>query len=234
MKNSIEKVGELAKPLLKAGGLFVWELGRGAVLTLVITFAVLIVVYPKLSGGPGFAGAAHTGGAGAGLGLLVLLTQPRGIVLVLLLLVFPFAYAMAVQKRAVGRALHSMLQSHGLALYDLTIGRFVEKEHAKSPGVLVSLLSQPNAFASKLQDYLANSEKLPKLVQRMAVRFANDWVEKTSVKGLFVQGQVVQPETLRGTVAESVQSSEGPSWQLFGIIFAAHMLVAGLAWWYFR
>ncbi len=233
--NAIEKLGGLAKPVFKAGALFTWELLRGGVLTLVLSFGVLAFVLPVLmSSTQGFAGGAHTGGAGAALSLLVLVLQPAGLVLILLAIVFPFLYVMFFQKRAVARAAHAVFSAHGEALYDSTVGRFVSKQLGEQPGLFAQWVAKPNAFASKVNEYLEHSEQLPKIVRRIAKYFASSFVESSSVHGLIVNGQSPSASQVREMALLHAQDALRPSWRTFVILFVLHVATAMAAWFWFK
>lgn len=225
--SALEKLGDLAKPVLKAGALLTWELVRGGVLTLVLVFGVLAWVYPVLSAsGAGFAGGAHTGSAGAGLSILALMLQPAGLVLLLLLIVIPFLYAMMVQKRAVARAANTLFKAHGEAIYDRTVGRFVSKQLGEQPGQLMQWIAKPNAFANRVGIYLDESEKLPKIVRRVAKHFASSFVESSELKGLVQNGKVVDAAQVRDMALVYARDSLAPSWKPFLIVLALHLAIA--------
>jgi hypothetical protein len=229
--SAFDKLGSLAIPFVKAFGLFTWEMARGLLIALVLCLVIDIITMPKLWAalqGPGMPASAHAGILGAVLGLVFLMLIPEGFLTVMLLAVVPVVYVVVVQKRAISRALHSLIQGHGAAFYDATLGRFIQSKAGDSKS-WAQWVAKPNSFATALNQYLQERENWPRFARKLACRFASGWVEKSQLSGVVSDGKLAEAEQIRAVAIEHMQDAMVPSWKGLLILLAVHMGLAAAA-----
>lgn len=208
---------EIAKPLLKSGLMFLFEVARCAAAGLVLSALVLW----------GWMGSLPAQGAGFATTLAVLWS-----VLVVLL------FAVAGQQRGIRRVLSNLTGSHGSLLFDHTLGRFLEAVEARQPGGTASLLATPKKLADGFKGYVAETRAMPGWLKRVSLRY----VERVTVAlkdesagalpaGLFNGGRLELP-LLRQWTVDRTRNAFEPSWQGFLILCGVHLAVmAALSWW---
>jgi hypothetical protein len=205
---------DIAKPLLKGGISYAFEIARCLLLGIALSVCSFFVVlyFTKSEGNSG----APT-------------------IAALFALLFPFLYGLAGHQRGLGRVLASLTKAHGGLLFEQTIGRFIDAAEARKPGSVAGLLAAPAKFANAVEDFLNDSARLPRWLKRVALNYTDKLMVRIDESGalpvtVIDNGQLHRAQFQQWAV-DHMSDQFSPSWRLFGLVFLLHALVtAGLAW----
>jgi hypothetical protein len=213
---------EIAKPLLKSGALYVWEMVRCVLLGIVISAVIFIVSYAAL--GSGLAMANRSVGAVVWLFFFAVL--------------FSILYGAVGHQRGIGRVLATLTQAHGGLLFDQTLGRFIDAVDARKPGTMAALANSPKKFAAAFKVYLSEATAMPRLIKRVAMHYVSKLGARTT-DGRWLPADVVSEgrfnsPAFKSWTVEQMRDRFVPSWIGFGLVLGLQVLVAGSALWFAR
>jgi hypothetical protein len=207
---------DIIKPLLSHGGRYIAELLKCGAAGLVLSGGVLLVL----------------------LGLLPL-TNGSALLAALGFLVFIVLYALVGHQRGIQRVLSALTHAHGGLLFDQTLGRFVQTCETRKPGSIAGVLGAPGKLTAAFKDYLGrDGSSMPRLLRRLGTHYVGKVDTKLSEPGVLPTGAVVNgvldQATLKDWAVQQMREQFEPDWQLFGLLFAAQVVLAGLTWYFMR
>jgi uncharacterized protein YfiM (DUF2279 family) len=205
---------DVIKPLLSNGVQYIAEVAKCGFGGFVLSLAVLI----------GLVAALPSSRAAGGLATL-------GFVLFML-------YTAAGHQRGIARVLANLTHAHGGLLFDQTLGRFVQACESRKPGSIASVLGAPGKLTSAFKGYLGNDgSSMPRPLRRLGTHYVGKVDAKLSdgalPTGAVVDGTLHQ-EVLKAWAVQQMREQFEPSWQLFGLLFAAQVVLASLTWGFLR
>lgn len=209
-------VKDVFKPLLSHGGRYIAELlkcGLAGVCLSALVLAVLLGAVPLTNG------AVVLGTLG--------------------FIVFVVLYVLAGHQRGIQRVLSALTHAHGGLLFDQTLGRFVQACEARKPGSITGVLGAPGKLTVAFKDYLGrDGSSMPRLLRRVGVHYVGKIDATLSEPGALPTGAVtngvLDQEALKAWAVQQMREQFEPDWQLFGLLFAAQVVLAALTWYFMR
>jgi hypothetical protein len=207
---------DVIKPLLSNGVQYITELAKCGFAGFALSLAVLIGLLAALPSSRGAGALAMLGFA-----------------------LFIVLYTVAGHQRGIQRLLANLTHAHGGLLFDQTLGRFVQACETRKPGSIASVLGAPGKLTSAFKDYLGNDgSSMPRPLRRLGTHYVGKVDAKISESGALPVDAVVngtlQQDALKAWAVQQMREQFEPSWQLFGLLFAAQVVLAGLTWYFMR